>query len=179
YVRSLDADGAAPRGVLRAIGVHRPGREDVGKSDLHSRCGIVGAAPGGVRRMIEIPGDRGELIRYFRDECDELVAQIDADLLQLETLASAGRSDPERINSLFRALHTIKGSSGMLGMNDVAALAHKLESACDLLRTGRGALSKPLIDVLFDGRDLLTALIRCGIEGTAPPPAGVAEELLA
>lgn len=126
--------------------------------------------------MIEIPGDRGELIRYFRDECDELVAQIDADLLQLETLASTGRSDAERINSLFRSLHTIKGSSGMLGMHDVATLSHELESACDLLRTGRGTLSKPLIDALFQGRDLLTALIRCGIEGSAPPPGGVIEE---
>lgn len=129
--------------------------------------------------MIGIPGDRGELLRYFRDECDELVAQMDADLLQLEALAPAGRTDAERVNSLFRALHTIKGSAGMLGMNDVATLAHKLESASDLLRTGRGTLSKPLIEALFEGRDLLTALIRCGVEGTAPPPAGVAEELYA
>ncbi|MGH7661496.1 MAG: chemotaxis protein CheA [Vulcanimicrobiaceae bacterium] len=129
--------------------------------------------------MIGIPGDRGELIRYFRDECDELIAQIDGDLLELEALAAEGRSDAERINSLFRALHTIKGSAGMLQMNDVASLAHKLENACDVLRTGRGTLSKSLIEVLFDGRDLLTALIRCGIEETAPPPSGVAEELSA
>src|SRR5579875_4068010 len=111
--------------------------------------------------MIEIPGDWDELIRYFRDECDELVAQIDSDLLQLEELASAERSDPERINSLFRALHTIKGSAGMLQFQDVATLAHRLESACDLLRTGA---AKPLLDALFDGRDLLTAFIRCSIE---------------
>lgn len=128
---------------------------------------------------MEIPGDRGELMRYFRDECEELVAQMDGDLLQLEGLASAGQSDAERVNSLFRALHTIKGSAGMLQLNGVATLAHKLENACDVLRTGRGTLSKPLIDVLFDGRDLLTALIRCSIDGTAPPPAGVAEELQA
>ncbi len=127
--------------------------------------------------MIEIPGDRDELIRYFRDECDELVAQIDSDLLRLEELASTERSDPERINSLFRALHTIKGSAGMLQFQDVATLAHRLESACDLLRTGAAVAAKPLLDALFDGRDLLTAFIRCSIEGTAPPPPGTAEEL--
>jgi two-component system chemotaxis sensor kinase CheA len=127
--------------------------------------------------MIEIPGDRDELIRYFRDECDELIAQIDSDLLQLEELASEERSDPERINSLFRALHTIKGSAGMLQFQDVATLAHRLENVCDLLRTGAGVAAKPLLDALFDGRDLLTALIRCSIGGTAPPPPGTAEEL--
>jgi two-component system chemotaxis sensor kinase CheA len=128
---------------------------------------------------MEIPGDRSELIRYFRDECEELVAQMDGDLLQLEALASAGRTDAERVNSLFRALHTIKGSAGMLQLNDVATLAHKLENACDLRRTGRGTLSKRLIDVLFDGRDLLTALIRCSVDGTVPPPSDDAAELYA
>ena len=129
--------------------------------------------------MNEEPFDRAELIRYFKDESDELLQQIDADLLKLEPLAASSRSDPELINSLFRALHTIKGSAGMLELHDVSTFAHRLENVCDLVRTGHLALSSMLVEVLFEGRDLLTAFIRAGIEGTPPPPtaAGFAERL--
>ncbi len=128
--------------------------------------------------MNEEPFDRAELLRYFKDESDELLQQIDADLLKLEPLAATSRSDPETINSLFRALHTIKGSGGMLELHDVSTFAHKLENACDLVRNGRLPISSVLIEILFEGRDLLTSLIRAGIEGTPPPnSAGFAERL--
>jgi two-component system, chemotaxis family, sensor kinase CheA len=126
----------------------------------------------------EEPFDRAELLRYFKDESDELLQQMDADLLKLEPLAATSRSDPETINSLFRALHTIKGSAGMLELHDVSTFAHKLENACDLVRNGRLPISSVLIEMLFEARDLLTTLIRTGIDGTAPPNvAGFAERL--
>ena len=128
--------------------------------------------------MNEEPFDRAELLRYFKDESDELLQQIDADLLRLEPLAATSRSDPETINSLFRALHTIKGSAGMLELHDVSTFAHKLENACDLVRNGRLPISTVLIEILFEGRDLLTTLIRSGIDGTTSPnSAGFAERL--
>jgi two-component system chemotaxis sensor kinase CheA len=116
--------------------------------------------------------DRNELIRYFKDESDELLQQIDADLLKLEALAASSRSDPEIINSLFRALHTIKGSAGMLELHDVATFAHKLENVCDLVRNGSLPASSVLIEILFEGRDLLNAYIRAGIDGTPVPQSG-------
>jgi len=126
----------------------------------------------------EEPFDRAELLRYFKDESDELLQQIDADLLRLEPLAATSRTDPETINSLFRALHTIKGSAGMLELGDVSTFAHKLENACDLVRNGRLPISSVLIEILFEGRDLLMALIRSGIEGTpSQNSAGFAERL--
>ncbi len=100
--------------------------------------------------MNEEPFDRAELLRYFKDESDELLQQIDADLLKLEPLATTSRSDPETINSLFRALHTIKGSAGMLELRDVSTFAHKLENACDLVRNGRLPISSVLIEILFE-----------------------------
>ncbi|HTX02936.1 MAG TPA: chemotaxis protein CheA [Candidatus Acidoferrales bacterium] len=128
--------------------------------------------------MNDEPFDRAELLRYFKDESDELLQQIDADLLALEPLAASSRTDSERINSLFRALHTIKGSAGMLELADVSTFSHKLESVCDLMRNGSLALSNTLIEVLFEGRDHLTSLIRAGIEGTGQPDtAGFAERL--
>ena len=129
--------------------------------------------------MNEEPFDRAELLRYFKEESEELLQQIDADLLKLEPLAASERTDPETINSLFRALHTIKGSAGMLELGDVATFAHKLENVCDLVRNGRLPISSVLIEILFEGRDLLTALIRAGTDGTPAPRsgAGFAERL--
>ena len=113
--------------------------------------------------------DKQEFVSYFRDESDELLQQIDADLLKLEESVGEGHADPEIINSLFRALHTVKGSSGMLGFTDVQGLAHKLENLCDLLRKERMPLSESIVDILFGGRDFLTQLIEVAINGGELP----------
>ena len=109
--------------------------------------------------------NREEFVSYFRDEAEELLQQIDADLLKLEEFATSKESDPEIVNSLFRALHTIKGSGGMLGFTDVQGLAHKLENLCDLLRKDRMPLSESCVDILFSGRDFLTDLVGIGVGG--------------
>ena len=113
--------------------------------------------------------NREEFISYFRDEAEELLQQIDGDLLKLEESVSSGLTDAEIVNSLFRALHTVKGSSGMLGFVEVQALAHKLENLCDLLRKDRMPLSESVVDNLFSGRDLLTGLVESAIGGQAAP----------
>jgi two-component system, chemotaxis family, sensor kinase CheA len=126
--------------------------------------------------MSDEPFDREEFVAYFRDEAEELLQQIDADLLKLEGCVSTGRSDVDIVNSLFRALHTIKGSGAMLGFADVASLAHKLENLCDLLRKDRMPLSESCVDVLFSGRDLLTDFVQSAVSG-ASPPSGLSEFL--
>jgi two-component system, chemotaxis family, sensor kinase CheA len=118
--------------------------------------------------------NREEFISYFRDEAEELLQQIDADLLKLEEFVQTGESDPEIVNSLFRALHTVKGSAGMLGFTDVQNLAHKLENLCDLLRKDRMPLSESALDILFSGRDLLTELVEAAIVNQ-PSPRGIEE----
>ena len=95
--------------------------------------------------------------------------QIDADLLQLEDFVGGGRADGELVNSLFRALHTIKGSAGMLQFSDVQNLAHRLENLCDLLRKERMPLSESCVDILFAGRDFLTDLIEAAVGGKETP----------
>ncbi len=113
--------------------------------------------------------DRGEFVQYFRDEAEELLQQIDADLLKLEDFLDSGHADGEIVNSLFRALHTLKGSAGMLGFTDAQNLAHKLENLCDLLRKDRMPLSETGINILFGGRDFLTELVEAAINGTQAP----------
>ncbi|HEY8297274.1 MAG TPA: chemotaxis protein CheA [Candidatus Baltobacteraceae bacterium] len=124
--------------------------------------------------MSEDVFDRSEFVAYFRDETEELLQQIDADLLQLEDLVASGHPDPEIVNSLFRALHTIKGSAGMLQFGEVQNLAHKLENLCDLLRKDRMPLSEGCVDILFSGRDFLTDLVE-GAIGDAVVPEGLGD----
>ncbi|MDE2570971.1 MAG: chemotaxis protein CheA, partial [bacterium] len=116
--------------------------------------------------------DRAEFVQYFKDETDELLQTIDSALLRLEGYVDADTIDAEIVNELFRAMHTIKGSSGMLGFAEVQALAHCLESIFDLLRKDRMPLSQQSIDLLFEGRDILTAMIRA-LTGEAIVPEGV------
>lgn len=120
--------------------------------------------------MSDEPFDRAEFVTYFRDEADELLHRIDADVLRLEGTATSGSPSPEIVNSLFRALHTIKGNAAMLGFADVANLAHGLESLCDLLRTGKMELSALCVELLFTGRDYLTTLVAKAPSDAQPPP---------
>jgi two-component system chemotaxis sensor kinase CheA len=113
--------------------------------------------------------DRTEFIQYFRDETEELLQSIDSDLLRLEGFVDSGNVDAEIVASLFRALHTIKGSAGMLDFKDVQGVAHKLENVCDLLRKDRMPLSESCVNLLFEGRDILTALVHAAIDDGAAP----------
>jgi two-component system chemotaxis sensor kinase CheA len=122
--------------------------------------------------------DRSEFVQYFRDETDELLQQIDADLLRLEAFIDSDTIDPEIVNSLFRALHTIKGSAGMLDYRAVSSLAHSLESVFDLLRKDRIPLSESFVDLLFEGRDLMNGLVRAAVgDGEEPVYAPYIERL--
>ncbi|HEV2738605.1 MAG TPA: chemotaxis protein CheA [Candidatus Elarobacter sp.] len=118
--------------------------------------------------------DRSEFIQYFRDETEELLQSIDADLLRLEQFVDSGSIDAEIVASLFRALHTIKGSAGMLEFAGVQQIAHKLENVYDLLRKDRMPLTESGINLLFEGRDVLTGLVREAVAG-GEAPGGVDE----
>ena len=118
--------------------------------------------------------DRSEFVQYFRDETDELLQSIDADLLRLEGFVDSGTIDAEIVASLFRALHTIKGSAGMLEFAAVQQIAHKLENVYDLLRKDRMPLTESGINLLFEGRDVLTALVRAAV-ADGETPTGVEE----
>src|SRR4030081_2541721 len=118
--------------------------------------------------------DRSEFVQYFRDETEELLQSIDADLLRLEQFVDSGSNGPGIGGALFRALHTIKGSAGMLEFSAVQQIAHKLENVYDLLRKDRMPLTESGVNLLFEGRDVLTALVRAAVAG-GEAPGGVEE----
>ena len=88
-------------------------------------------------------------------EARELLESMEAALLTLEQ-----QGDPtEPVNAMFRAVHTIKGSAGLFGLDAIVHFSHILESVLDRVRGQRLALSPALIGLMLEGHDHLAVLI--------------------
>jgi two-component system, chemotaxis family, sensor kinase CheA len=96
------------------------------------------------------------LIEDFLIESEELLQRIDQDMVALETAPG----DEELLNRIFRALHTIKGTSGFLKFEPVVRLSHRAEDVLNALRKGEARLSRPTIDALLGARDLLGKMLK-------------------
>ncbi|RME63833.1 MAG: hypothetical protein D6778_08955, partial [Nitrospirae bacterium] len=86
----------------------------------------------------------------FIAEAEELIAEAESLLLDLTE-----GFDPETVNALFRALHTLKGNAGVYGFDEIHQCSHKLEELLDALRLGRIPLTGEVIDTIQSGIDLL------------------------
>jgi two-component system chemotaxis sensor kinase CheA len=91
------------------------------------------------------------LLQDFLTECGELLEQLDQDLVAMET----SPSDTELLNRVFRAFHTIKGTSGFLGFQSIVALTHEAEDVLNLMRKGERKVSRRAIDVFLSVLDQL------------------------
>ncbi|MGC9183859.1 MAG: chemotaxis protein CheA [Thiomonas sp.] len=98
-----------------------------------------------------------QAMRSFIVEAQELLEGMEQGLMELETQAQGDGG--ERINALFRAAHTIKGSAGLFGLDGIVRFTHHLESVLDLMRGEKLALSSEIVAVLLQGRDHLAQLI--------------------
>ncbi|MBB6031309.1 two-component system chemotaxis sensor kinase CheA [Borreliella spielmanii] len=90
----------------------------------------------------------------FKEESIENVSDIEQALLNLEV-----SSDQDIINSIFRNLHTIKGSSGMFGFNFTASLVHEIETVLDVVKDGRVIFNQAAIDATLMSVDFIRELI--------------------
>src|SRR5689334_7843163 len=110
----------------------------------------------------------------FRVEAMQLVAELDASLLALE----ADPGNAEFVHRIFRAIHTIKGSGATAGFTHLAAVAHKVEEAFDLARSGRLAITTELVECGLKTCDVLRALLGAeDSELSLPGERGIAEAL--
>jgi len=99
--------------------------------------------------------DLGEALQTFIAESRGLLQDMEEALLRLETQPD----DAESINAVFRAAHTIKGSSGLFGLNDIVAFTHKAENVLDRVRNNEVPLNEDLIGLLLACRDHIESLI--------------------
>ncbi|WP_395018120.1 chemotaxis protein CheA [Dongia sp.] len=110
----------------------------------------------------------GDPTDTFRQEAQELLEQLEQILLDLTRTPD----NPELVDSTFRALHTIKGSGSMFGFDEVAGFTHHVESAFDLVRKGKVAMTAALADIALAGKDHIRNLIER--PESADPAAGQA-----
>jgi two-component system chemotaxis sensor kinase CheA len=106
-------------------------------------------------------GDMDQLRQIFFQECEEQLAALEAGLLEIEN----GDSDPEIVNAVFRAVHSIKGGAGAFALDDLVHFAHIFETVLDEVRKGRLSSASPVIDTLLRASDLLADFVRCARDG--------------
>ena len=98
--------------------------------------------------------DPRSLVADFVNESRENLQLAERRLLALE-----GSPDPEIVNELFRAIHTVKGAAGFFKLDRMASLAHSGESLLSKVRDGKIAVEPPLVDALLGTADLLLSML--------------------
>ncbi len=117
-----------------------------------------------------IAGDP-ELLAEFVHRIARHLERAEAALLDLET----NPEDKENINAIFRAFHTIKGTSGFLGLARVNQVAHKAETLLDRARQGQIQLAGGYADLALSSADMLRQLVECVRASTSGQPAAEPE----
>jgi two-component system chemotaxis sensor kinase CheA len=97
----------------------------------------------------------------FREEAYELLTELEEGLLELED----SPEDRDAVGRVFRALHTIKGSGAMFGFDDIAGLAHEVETVFDLVRNGQIPVTRELIDLTLGSKDCIRELLNASDTG--------------
>jgi two-component system chemotaxis sensor kinase CheA len=96
-----------------------------------------------------------DILNDFVTETKDLVEQLDIDLLELEK----GSGDKELVNRIFRAFHTIKGTSGFLNFTACTELAHVAEDLLNRIRNGEITPTPDKIDLLLESVDWIKNFI--------------------
>ena len=97
--------------------------------------------------------DLNRFIATFFDEAQEHVESIEEKAMAL----GSGHEDPEVLNSIFRAAHSIKGGSGTFGFVQLSEATHEMETLFDALRKGRGRADDTTVRLLLDACDVFKA----------------------
>lgn len=97
------------------------------------------------------------LAEEFVSETREHLDALEKDLLKLEK--EMDEPEPDLINGIFRAMHTIKGTAGFFGFERITELAHALENILSMMRTDEIKPTQEIIDKLLNGVDILNTMV--------------------
>lgn len=96
-----------------------------------------------------------EIVESFIVETKEILEKLDTDLLELEKRPD----DKDLLNQIFRSFHTIKGTSGFLGLEALPEVTHKCEDILNKLRKGEATLSSELMEGILLAFDTIKELV--------------------
>lgn len=112
--------------------------------------------------------DLNRFIGTFFDEAQEHLESLEEMAMSL----GSGREDPELLNSIFRAAHSIKGGSGTFGFSQLTEATHEMETLFDALRRGKGRADHATVRLVLDACDVFKAhLARLKAGDQSPDPA--------
>ena len=105
--------------------------------------------------------DETRLRKAFLEEAEELSQKLGDSLLVLETDAA----NADLINEVFRLTHSLKSESALMGFARLSELAHRMEDVLGLARAGTLRLSRPALDGIFAGADLIAEMMAAIAKG--------------
>ncbi|MGO9481563.1 MAG: chemotaxis protein CheA [Candidatus Kryptoniota bacterium] len=100
--------------------------------------------------------DMKEIVDSFVVETKEIFEKLDKEILLIEK----SPEDKELVNSIFRAVHTVKGTSGFLSFDQMSIVAHKFEDVLNKLRRGDLKFQSAMMDVMLEAFDLMKLLLK-------------------
>ncbi len=122
------------------------------------------------------PKKQNQMLKEFVPEAEELIDVLHQNLHQIEAMPDKDAVGPDMVNAIFRAAHTLKGMSGMVGLNKVCEVSHHFEDILDKIRMGKASFTPAILNLLIDGIGLLQALIKAASQGKGDPDVGFFED---
>ncbi|WHZ41330.1 chemotaxis protein CheA [Rahnella bonaserana] len=95
--------------------------------------------------------DISDFYQTFFDEADELLADMERHLLELDFMSP----DKEMLNAIFRAAHSIKGGAGTFGFTVLQETTHIMENLLDDARRGELTLTDAIINLFLESKDIM------------------------
>ncbi|MCD2178995.1 chemotaxis protein CheA [Rhizobium sp. C1] len=111
--------------------------------------------------------DMNEIKDIFFQECEEQLAELESGLLKLND----GDRDPETVNAVFRAVHSIKGGAGAFGLDDLVAFAHVFETTLDCVRSNKLDPGPEVLKTMLKSADVLADLTAASRDGGTVDPS--------
>ncbi len=108
----------------------------------------------------------------FVQESEELLEQMEDALLAMEEAPD----DEEHLNSVFRAMHTIKGAAGIFGFDFIVSFTHPVETVMDHVRSGERQVDSDLVALLLECKDHTAELVQAVVDGAEDTIAPALEE---
>ena len=110
-------------------------------------------------------------LQTFFAEAEDLLNSMEAALLRLDE----GDKDMETINEIFRAAHTIKGSAGLFGLDDIVSFTHIVENVLDRARDEKIVITSDLLSIFLPCRDHIATLVENAMHNRANDAQCLAE----
>ncbi|HBE01521.1 MAG: hypothetical protein A2096_11805, partial [Spirochaetes bacterium GWF1_41_5] len=100
--------------------------------------------------------DFSQFLNVFLSEAAENLEVLETEIINLEEFPD----NPDILNKIFRAAHTIKGSAGLVGLTELQDFTHHLEDFLENMRSGKTAVSREAISSVLSSIDIIKAMLK-------------------